>query len=412
MNNTVNTTVTLTITDAAGNSSTDSIVVTTEHTDNTAPTISSFSASDTSISLNSSANSTQTVTFSASVSDNVGVNSVSISPLLTLSSVIGGNYVWSKLYDANQFSFGTVTENFTITVRDSEGNTTTDSETVSITKTDSTGPSISSFTSSSTSIIVTTSNQTKTINLTVVVADNVAVKTITVSGATPLTTGGGGGGGGGGIEDPPPGDEIIIDENKIVNNIIQLESNDTTPGTSNTFYFVKTYLYNDFGFGSNTDNITATVTDFQGNSSNANLSITITKIDNQSPTISSFTADDLLINLTSEGANTTQTVTFTAVITDNRIINDVVLPNTNFVGFSGNTYTYNKTFDTSNYNFGNTTEIFTVSATDNTGNSSTSSLTVTIVKDDNTGPVISAFLPDFNEVTVGSLSKTEMLFLL
>ena len=370
-----------------------------------------FSASDTSISLNSSANSTQTITFSASVSDNLGVNSVSISPLLTLSSVIGGNYVWSKLYDAEHFSFGTVSQDFTITVRDSQGNTTTDTETVSITKTDSTGPSISSFTANSTSIVVSTLIQTKTINFTVIVADNVAVKTITVSGATPLTTsgGGGGGGGGGGIQDPPPGDEIIIDENKIVNDIIQLESNDTTPGTSNTFYFVKTYLYNDHNFGSNTDNVTATVTDFQGNSSTANLDVTITKIDNQAPIISSFNADDIVINLTTEGSTTSQTVTFTAVVSDNVGIDSVSLPNTSLVSSSGNTHSYGKLFSSDNYNFGTTLETFTFSATDVNNNSSSDSVTLSIVKDDNTGPVISAFLPNLTSITVSSLSKTQIV---
>ena len=88
------------------------VSITTTHTDNTPPTISVFSASDTSISLNSSANSSQTVTFTANVTDNLGINSVSISPLLTLSSVIGGNYVWSKLYNADHFSFGTIQSNF------------------------------------------------------------------------------------------------------------------------------------------------------------------------------------------------------------------------------------------------------------------------------------------------------------
>ena len=51
-------------------------------------------------------------------------------------------------------------------------------------------------------------------------------KTITVSGATPLLD--------------VPGDdddEIIIDDNKINEQIIQLEPSDTTPGTSNTFRF-------------------------------------------------------------------------------------------------------------------------------------------------------------------------------
>ena len=86
-----------------------------------------------------------------------------------------------------------------------------------------------------------------------------------------------------------PGDEIIIDENKIVNDEIQLESNDTTPGTSNTFYFVKTYNYDNYNFGSNTDNVIATVTDLNDNVVTAGLDVNFTKVDTQAPTISSFT---------------------------------------------------------------------------------------------------------------------------
>ncbi|HBJ93106.1 MAG TPA: hypothetical protein DDZ43_09535, partial [Hyphomonadaceae bacterium] len=86
-----------------------------------------------------------------------------------------------------------------------------------------------------------------------------------------------------------PGDEIIIDENKIVNDIIQLESNVTTPGTSNTFYFVKTYNYDNYSYGSNTDNVIATVTDLNNNVVTAGLDVNFSKIDTQTPTISSFT---------------------------------------------------------------------------------------------------------------------------
>ena len=61
-------------------------------------------------------------------------------------------------------------------------------------------------------------------------ADNVAVETITVSGAEPI------------LETPDENDdEIIIDDNRINDQIIQLQPGDTTPGTSNTFRFRKTY---------------------------------------------------------------------------------------------------------------------------------------------------------------------------
>ena len=115
-------------------------------------------------------------------------------------------------------------------------------ESITISKTDTTGPNITSFLANDDDFSLTTSLPTKIITFTVAVNDNVAVKSITVSGATPLNSGGGGGGG---ILPPPidgPGDEIIIDDNNIVNNEIQLASNDTTPGTSNTFYFSKDLL--------------------------------------------------------------------------------------------------------------------------------------------------------------------------
>ena len=61
-----------------------------------------------------------------------------------------------------------------------------------------------------------------------VVADNVFVQTVTVSGATPVLD----------IPDDDD-DEIIIDENKIVQESITLGEGDTTPGTFNTYRFQK-----------------------------------------------------------------------------------------------------------------------------------------------------------------------------
>ena len=389
---------TVTATDTDGNVSTDSTSVNLQYLDDSPPVISQFSASDTSIDLNSSNNTSQTIVFSAIVSDNVGINSVSISPNLSLNSSIGNNYTWSKVFQSSQFSFGSVEQTYTLTVIDNNGLTTTDTELITITKSDSSGPSISSFISSSTNFSLATTSQTKNITFTVVVADNVSVQTITVSGAEPI------------LDSPNnDDDEIIIDEDRINDQIIQLQPGDTTPGTSNTFRFRKTYSYNDFNFGTNTDSVIATVTDTVGNASTANLDITITKIDDQAPTISSFTTDNTIINLTTEGSTTARTVTFTAVVTDNIFINNIVLPNTTFVNNIGNTYTYTSLFDSDNYNFGSTLQTFTLSATDVNSNSSSSSIILTIVKDDNTGPVISVFLPDLTSISVSSLSKTKIV---
>ena len=64
-----------------------------------------FSANDdTSVSLNSSGNTSQTITFGAVVTDNVSLSSVTISPNLNLISSIGNNYTWSKVYNASQYS--------------------------------------------------------------------------------------------------------------------------------------------------------------------------------------------------------------------------------------------------------------------------------------------------------------------
>ena len=153
----------------------------------------------------------------------------------------------------------------------------------------------------------------------------------------------------------------------------------------------------------------ATVTDTVGNSSSANLNVTITKIDNMAPIISSFTSDNLVVNITSEGSTSAATVTFTAIVSDNVAMDSVILPNTTHVSSLGSIHTFSKLFDSDNYSFGTTLESFTFSATDTNGNTSSSSTVLSIVKDDNTGPVISAFLPNVSSITVSSLSKTEIV---
>ena len=175
---------------------------------------------------------------------------------------------------------------------------------------------------------------------TVVVADNVSVKTITVSGATPFI----------GVPpiDPPidgPGDDIIIDENKINEDTIQLSPGDTTSGTENTFYFVKTYQYNDYSFGANSDNVIATVTDINDNISTSSLTINFTKVDTQAPSISSFSSNSSTLTwYSSDSDSSDKTATLTAVVSDNRGIDSISVSGGTQTNVSGNTYTLQNHF--------------------------------------------------------------------
>ena len=141
------------------------------------------------------------------------------------------------------------------------------SVTLSIVKDDNTGPVISAFLPNVTSITVTSLSKTEIVLFTVVVADNVFVKTITVSGATPIVD----------IPDDDD-DEIIIDENKIVEQTIQLAPGDTSAGTFNTFRFQKIYNYDNYNYGQNEDNVVCNVTDYIGNTSTAETIILINKV--------------------------------------------------------------------------------------------------------------------------------------
>ena len=114
--------------------------------------------------------------------------------------------------------------------------------------------------------------------------------------------------------------------------------------TSNTFYFSKTYNYNSYGFGSNTDNVIATVTDMNDNSATASLAINFTKTDTQSPTISSFSANTSSLTWYSSSGSSNKTATFTAVVSDNVGINSISINGGTQTNVSGNTYTLQNHF--------------------------------------------------------------------
>ena len=121
--------------------------------------------------------------------------------------------------------------------------------------------------------------QTDTVSFTVNATDNVTVSSVTLSGAT------------------------------------------YSSNSGNNWIFTKTYSYADFSFGNTTDTLTATATDGVGNSVTSTISMTVRKSDDQSPTISSFSANDSTVEL--KTSSQSQTVTFTVVATDNRGISTV-----------------------------------------------------------------------------------------
>ena len=85
-----------------------------------------------------------------------------------------------------------------------------------------------------------------------------------------------------------------------------------------------------------------------------------------------------------------KTVTFTAVASDNVGINTITIPNTNYQGVSGSTYTFTKVFDYADFSFGNTNQTHTLTVSDAAGNSVTEDVSLTIQKIDE-NPTISSF---------------------
>ena len=289
-------TLTATATDAAGNSSTQTVTVSITKSDDQDPSITSFSADDSTVSLTTSSQS-QTVTFTAIVTDNVAVTSVGL-PGTTLSSSNSGTYVFTKTYSYADYSFGSTTDTLTLTVSDAARNSVSQDITISVSKQDDQNPVISSFSADDTTVSLLTSSQSQTVTFTIAASDNVGVSSVSLPGASLSSASGG------------------------------------------SYVFTKTYDYDDFSFGTTGDTLTATVTDTAGNSITDDIDISVTKSDDQSPAISSFTADDTTVELKTSAQS--QTVTFTVVATDNVGVSSVSVPGTTTGSVSGNNYTFHK----------------------------------------------------------------------
>lgn len=116
---------TATATGSAGTGSLASSFTVTKEADTSAPTISSFTANQTALSFRRG-DANVTVTFTAEVADEIGVQSVSGSDLTLVTPQSGNTYVFTKSFGFDFAKSGTVVdESTTITATDTVGNTST-----------------------------------------------------------------------------------------------------------------------------------------------------------------------------------------------------------------------------------------------------------------------------------------------
>jgi hypothetical protein len=351
----------LLVTDSAGNSASGSLTVSITKTDDQNPTISSFTVSDASVTLLTSSQS-QTITYSATVSDNVSVSSVSL-PGATPVDTVGPTYTWSETFSYGSYSFGSTSVTRTLTATDSTGNTSTSSLTVTVTKSDDQSPAISSISASPSSVTLTTSAQTATVTISVVATDNVGISSITIPGATYSSVSG------------------------------------------STYTWTKTLSYADYAFGSNTQSLTVTAVDAAGNSSSDTVLVPVTKVDNEAPTISSFTANDTSVSLSTSSQS--QVVTFTVDATDNVGVASVAVTGASLLTSSGSEYVFSRVYSYDDYSFGPTSQTVTATVTDTAGNSSTDTINITVSKVDDQQPTITSFSVNDSTVTLSTSSQSQ-----
>ena len=90
-----------------------------------APKINSFTVNDNTVTLNNT-QTTQTVTFTVNITDNVNVAIYTVSNA-TFEERNGDNYLFTKTFSFNDYDFGDTTDSFTAVAADDAGNLATKS---------------------------------------------------------------------------------------------------------------------------------------------------------------------------------------------------------------------------------------------------------------------------------------------
>ena len=115
------------------------------------------------------------------------------------------------------------------------------------------------------------------------------------------------------------------------------------------------------------------------------ITLTIRKVDNQSPSIS-LNADSARIELST--SELTKAIIYSVTATDNAV-SSVSIRGVEQVSQNGDTYTFSETFDYDNYAYGNSVVTRTVAFTDNAGNAVNDSITLSLAKIDDQSPSLS-----------------------
>ena len=330
------------------------------------PVISNFNSSRSNIDLlSSSSDFPVTITYSVTATDNVGVSIVSI-PGATQVSQNGDIYTFSETFNYADYTYGSIAVTRTASVTDNAGNVATDDITLSINKIDNQSPSISLSTSrSNIDLLSSSSDFLVTITYSVTATDNVGVSIVSI---------------------PEVPRKLV----KMEISIPSVKHLITMIILMGTYWATRT--------ASVTDNANFVATD--------DITLSINKIDNQSPSIS-LSADDTTIDL--RLIEQIQTITYSVTATDNVGISSVSIPGATQGGQSGDTYFFVETFNYDDYPYGNSAATRTASVTDNAGNSSSQTITITINKINNP-PVFTSpneFLILENTNYIGTLSATD-----
>ena len=106
----------------------------------------------------------------------------------------------------------------------------------------------------------------------------------------------------------------------------------------------------------------------------------------KNPTITSFTNNASASAIELKTSDQSKTITFTAVVSDNREVTSISLPGATQTSSNNGTFTFTKSYSYDDYNFGSNSDSLTLSVSDAASNISTQSVTIGITKTDDQKP--------------------------
>lgn len=243
-------------------------------------------------------------------------------------------YTWKKYYSYNNYEYGTTNEIFSVILDDESNDTIIQDISIEINKVDDIAPDIISFTSNINNIVLDKQHVTAEIFLFAKVTDNALINSVNIPNAT------------------------LINQDGI------------------NYSWSKQYNYNTTNYGTTNDNIILTAIDFNGNIRQQNIVISIKKVDEDAPSILSYSSNYKNVNLTEN--HQIEEVIITAEINDNVGVVEYDIPGAIFIGIIDGVYTWKQLFTYSNYSYGMQNEELVLTVKDLENNITVASLLVTI----------------------------------